>query len=290
VASCSEPVSRTWVGTQLWLWPNLLSLDAPLVAVLWQILFARCFHASPDSLPAVLLVLAVWLIYAADRALDAWSGNGRLPRHEFYRRHWKSVLPLWVTVLAFTTWLASAYLPAVLFHRGLALLAAIGIYFGIVHLAPERIRRVWPKEAAVAVLFALGASIATWTKVQSTADTLSILLFSCLCWINCVAIEHWENERWQSAGWSRQAGDEPKEVGAFLGLPIGVAALFVGVAALLFLSEHRPVIGGAETASALAFVWLDRARRRLSADALRVLADVALLSPIFFLPLAGMRF
>jgi hypothetical protein len=63
----------------------------------------------------------------------------------------------------------------------------------------------------------------------------------------------------------------------------------VGIAAVLFLSQHRPVIGGAETASAVAFVGLDRARRRLSADALRVLADVALLSPIFFLPLAGMH-
>jgi hypothetical protein len=40
-------------------------------------------------------------------------------------------------------------------------------------------------------------------------------------------------------------------------------------------------------ASALAFVFLDFRRRRLSADALRVLADVALLTPVVFLPLAG---
>jgi len=49
----------------------------------------------------------------------------------------------------------------------------------------------------------------------------------------------------------------------------------------------RPILGGAEAASAIAFVILDRERLKLSADALRVLADVALLSPVFFLPLAG---
>src|SRR5580693_4601800 len=90
---------------RVWLWPNLLSLDAPIVALLWQILFARCFHARVGFLPSLLLVLAVWLIYAADRTLDAlrgvtWSGTAALPRHEFYRRHWRALLPLWLLVLA----------------------------------------------------------------------------------------------------------------------------------------------------------------------------------------------
>ena len=69
-----------------WLWPNLLSLDAPIVALLWQLLFIRCFHGSLGVLPAVLLAIAVWLIYVADRMLDAWRGLTKQPRHEFYRR------------------------------------------------------------------------------------------------------------------------------------------------------------------------------------------------------------
>ena len=64
-----------------WLWPNLLSLDAPAVALLWQIFFARCFHAKLEPLPSVLLVLAVWLIYAADRTIDAWTDSGFEPRN-----------------------------------------------------------------------------------------------------------------------------------------------------------------------------------------------------------------
>jgi len=65
------------------------------------------------------------------------------------------------------------------------------------------------------------------------------------------------------------------------------SALCVGLAAAFLLHQHRPVLSGAETASALGFVLLDHWRRRLTADALRVLADVALLSPILFLPIAG---
>jgi hypothetical protein len=146
------------------------------------------------------------------------------------------------------------------------LCAGVILYFAVVHLLPLR----WPKEAAVAVLFALGASLAAWTSVRTASDVLTVLLFCCLCWINCLAIEEWEkgSRRW----------------------PVGALAGGVALVAILLLSERRPILGCAEAVSAMAFVWLDRSRLRLSPDALRVLADAALLSPIFFLPLAGMRF
>jgi hypothetical protein len=118
----------------------------------------------------------------------------------------------------------------------------------------------------VAILFAVGASVAAWSAVQSAADVEAIVLFCCLCWINCMAIEQWERSTFH---W-----------------PIGIAAMLVAAAAA-FTWAHRPVLSGAEMASALAFVVLDFRRRRFSADALRVLADVALLTPVFFLPLAG---
>jgi hypothetical protein len=248
----------------------LLSLDAPLVAVLWQVLFVRCFGVPGDAVPAVLLVAAVWLIYAADRAFDVWRGEGDQPRHEFYRRHWRALLPVWSGVFAVTGMLAWTSLSRTMFIRGTWLLAAVALYFAAVHLAPAGIRARWPKEAVVAVLFALGASLPAWVRVHGLSDVSTVLLFSCLCWINCIAIEQWEH------GSGR--------------VPVGWLAACVGVAALVLLPQHRPVLGGAEIASALAFVWLDRSRVRLSNDVLRVLADAALLSPIFFLPIAGIHF
>ena len=247
----------------MWLWPNLLSLDAPVVAVVWQIFFARCFHAEVTATATALLMLAVWLIYAADRVFDA-RGGSMLPRHEFYRRNWRAVAPVWTAAFAVAGWLAWTRLPALIFERGALLLAAVALYFAVVHLAPLQ---NWPKEMVVAILFAIGASLTAWGHVRSAADVLTILLFSCLCWINCIAIEKWERRK---NGWL-----------------VCFAAAGVAAAAILLLHRERPVLSGAETSSAIAFVLLDRGRRHLSRDALRVLADVALLSPVFFLPIAG---
>ncbi len=247
-----------------WLWPNLLSLDAPVVALLWQVLFARCFHARVELLPSFLLVLAVWLIYAADRTIDSWTETRLSPRHEFYRRHWRALLPAWVAALTVGAALAWTRLSAELLYSGLALAGAVLLYFALLHIGVL----VRTKEAAVAVLFALGATVSAWPNVRTSADVESIVLFSCLCWINCVAIEHWESG---SRG------------------PVAMAAGAVALAAVLLLFVERPVIGGAVTASALCFVLLDRVRPRFSKDALRVLADVALLSPLFLLPVAGLH-
>ncbi len=40
------------------------------------------------------------------------------PRHEFYRRHWSELLPVWMAVLGLTAWLAAEHLPPGLFLRG----------------------------------------------------------------------------------------------------------------------------------------------------------------------------
>jgi hypothetical protein len=233
------------------------------VAVLWQILFARCFHVEVPAAAAALLVLAVWLIYAADRVFDA-RGGSKLPRHEFYRRHWRMVLPVWTTVFALAAWLAWTHLPAPLLQRGAFIAVAVAVYFTVVHA----VRSAWPKELAVAILFAVGASVAAWNAIRSAVDVEIIVLFSCLCWINCMAIEQWERRKFH---W-----------------PIGIAAMLVAAGAACTCAD-RPVLSGAVMASALAFVFLDFRRRRVSTDALRVLADVALLTPVVFLPLAGMQ-
>jgi hypothetical protein len=166
-----------------------------------------------------------------------------------------------MTVLGLTAWLAAERLPPGLFLNGLILLAGVVVYLALVHSSVLRLH----KEAAVGVLFALGASLVAWGKVQTPADVTTILLFSGLCWMNCIAIQKWEGGK---LDWSPS-----------------IAAIAVACAAGALLYVHRPVLGGAELASALGFLLLERVRPRLSADAVRVLADVALLSPVLFLPM-----
>jgi hypothetical protein len=56
-AASSSPSRIPW-----WLWPNVLSLDAPLVAVLWQAALAKVHHVAIMPGLHVALFLAVWLI------------------------------------------------------------------------------------------------------------------------------------------------------------------------------------------------------------------------------------
>ena len=76
----------------LWLIPNLLSLDAPLVAVAWLYIFAKTWRV--DYLPwaaYISLGLVVWVIYVTDRLLDVSMRSGTSEkleaRHEFHRQH-----------------------------------------------------------------------------------------------------------------------------------------------------------------------------------------------------------
>jgi hypothetical protein len=236
--------------------------------LLWQILFVRCFHANAGTETAILLPVAVWLIYAADRMLDAWRGCLATPRHLFYRRHWRVVVPIWTVVLAVSAWIAWTYLSPAIWSRGLLVAAGTGIYLCAVHGAPHWWQRSGSKEAAIGIVFALGVSLAVWPMVQTWADVLAIGLFCLLCWINCSAIEDWEH--------------------SLPARPAVIAASgCVALIAVLLLRDHRPVIACAETASALGLLIIDRYASRISREAARVLADVVLLSPILFLGVAG---
>ena len=252
---------------RVWLWPNLLSLDAPAVALLWQVLFVRCFHGNLESATVVLLALAVWLIYAADRMLDALRGSCRTLRHAFYRRHWRVVSALWVAVFGACGWIAWTQLPEGLWTPGLTMTAVALLYLLAVHLIPK----LWGsgvKEAAVGVVFAAGVSVVAWPMVRSTADLLAIALFCLLCWMNCAGIEDWER-------------------GSHARSSVVCVAGIVALLAVFLLPERRPVLACAETASALGLVMLDRLSGRISREAMRVLADVMLLTPVLFLNVAG---
>ena len=141
------------------LW-HLLSLDAPTVATLWLVFVARTTHTALPPLLAPAMFLAVWLIYAADRLLDAarTQDPGRLadpsalePRHCFHQRHRISffaamvVAAISLSCLLFETRLPAAYLP----------LAAIFLaWFAAVHLPRVPAAARLPKEPVTGLIFA----------------------------------------------------------------------------------------------------------------------------------------
>jgi hypothetical protein len=286
-------------------WLTLLSLDAPVVAALWQRLFARSLGVPLSAAVTAVLAMAVWLLYVLDRILDSLSDCGSSaepPRHRFYRQHWRLFLPPFFAVLIAALWLTLTELDKNTIQSGLVLILAVGVYFFSIHIHPPHAASRLPKELVVAVLFASGTSFPVWQQLRGGRERMlaPLLIFVFLCWLNCAAIEFSEWEGFQP----RVPGDElpggasgPDELGAaphastvWIGRNVRRAALATALAATLlaasgFLRAAWPLYA-AEALSAMALAMVQSAAGKMPYDLFRIMMDVALFAPALLLPLA----
>ena len=172
----------------------MLSLDAPLIAALWQSLFAQVSGAALGWPYALLLYAAVWLIYSADRWLDGRSlGEGaRTQRHLFYARCGQVILWCWLGVGA-ATLTASLFLLTQAQFWGAAALGTLML--GYLLRRHRGDRTTHPKELQIAVIFALGV---VFLPLLSGGFGVPLLLcgvlFGILIFLNCALIARWEGE------------------------------------------------------------------------------------------------
>jgi hypothetical protein len=270
------------------LWLTLLSLDAPAVAVLWQLLFARCFHIRLRLSLTLLLALVVWLLYVADRFLDSLtvpSQDMEPLRHRFYRRHRWAFLPAFCVIFLLAGWIAWRQLDPRTLRNGAVIMLAVGVYLFLVHWQRPKSRAVIPKEMFVGVLFGLGTCFPVWEKMLPGRTRLlgPFLLFVVLCWLNCVAIEYSE---WTRLRQRRFSPPHPSTawLGRHLILAASVTALAAGAIALARPLWPDGWLLVVETISAAAFAVLGFSEEKISPPMLRVLMDLALFTPAPFLP------
>lgn len=257
-------------ATPLWLWPNLLSLDAPAVGLVWQELFARTVGLELGWAERAVLGLSIWLVYAADRWMDVVRGAApETARHRFALQT-AAVLPgVWLIALVVDVVLAASGLERSQLAAGLGVLLAALIYFALVHFGPRVRALPTAKEGAVGIVFSGGA---TFAMVRAGHEDLTVLVIPALllvglAWANCSAIE--ESEQGRDARWPWFL------VLALLGATAAGGALW---------SPSLAPVGLAAAAGALSLAALRVWRESLPADALRVAADGALLvGPLFLL-------
>ncbi len=265
-----------------WLWPNVLNFDAPVVAVAWQELFARGVGVELVWPQRWLLFLAVWGVYFADRWLDARIGRHEsAERHLFHRRiggvGWAVLAAVCVTGLGLAFqclnregWIAAGVVGG-----------ATGIWFALTHV--NGAQTGWlPKELGVGVVFAAGAALQPWvlTGPPKAGLLLGAGMFATVCVQNCVSITVWERlptdkgnpgsilNQWP--GWSRHV----RRVSLGLAMVLALIAVLHSDEAL-----RRIPICAAVSLLALGALGLGRpeSRRRET----RMLADLALLTPLF---------
>jgi hypothetical protein len=263
--------------TPWWLWPNVLSLDAPAVASLWQNLAAKDAGLSLSLASKLALPLSVWVIYLADRLMDSVRMESANPaaRHLFYRSYRFTGIGLLLFASALLTG-SLHFLPAVVLHNGLLVGMFVAAYLLMVHALPPAVRRYLPKELAVALIFAAGTTLSVWSRMPNpSVIVFPAVLFALLCWLNCSAIDVWECGRSHTV---------PLASAEWLVLnltPVSLTLCALSLVLLAFTSCHLFLF--AIAVCSLAYCWLQRARASLASDAVRVLVDVPLLIPVVLL-------
>jgi hypothetical protein len=279
-----------------WLWWNILSLDAPLVACVWAEMFAWCAGIRVPASELGALFLSVWLIYTVDRLLDSKSaederqvgafggafGSALRQRHIFHAVHRKGIACAAVAAAVCAGLLALRQLNAGTFAAGFVMLCVVGGYMAWIHAGKVWKIGVARKEFAVGMIFAAGASLPVRSRFAwSTFDAMgaqlleAVVLFGAVCWLNCVAIDAWERPR--DDGDARRGILHASRWVLILACGIvacGVAAMIAGGAGRGFLALAANV-----ACSAVLIAILDLMRERLSAESLRVFVDLALIVP-----------
>jgi len=273
-----------------WQWPTVLSLDAPAVALLWQWLLARSAGTSLLAAPVFILGASVWLAYAADRWIEGWRLHPehiRTQRHHFYQSGRWPIGALWAGVLIADVGTAIGGLRRRELLAGLLLLAPVCAYL-LSHQLVHRHRR-WraPKELCVATLLVGGVAVFIAAPGRGSSLAAPLALFGLLCFANCALISVWEDVVDQSHGQTSFSRQFRRGRSFSRALPWGAAAF----ALCLGLRPPGPqtVVAACGLASGLLLAGVDRAEGRLGRERARVLADVALMTPLVSLLLTLSR-
>ena len=239
----------------IWLWLNLLSLDAPAVAVAWCALLARSRGLTVEPVVLVILASVVWAIYTADRLFDVRSAIPATSRHRFARAHRVALLLPLVAAVLLSLSLSTLTLPLDTLLRGLVAAVGVALYFYWVHGPRSGPARPGVKRLAVSMLFAFGVILPL--QVRGGLMTAWATTAAVVC-LNTFAID-----RWECGG------------NAGRGVAFGCAATGIWCLLLAGSSEYYAALA----LGAFLIGGLDGLRERLSRDVLRVAADLALLAP-----------
>ena len=265
---------------------HLTSLDAPTVALVWSLAFAWAAHVVLPLWIPILLALAAWAAYVTDRLLDARTAlraanfNGLRERHWFHHRYRRLLVPLAIGATCACGCIVFTLMPVVARERDSVLAAAALAYFTRVHstrrLPSRRVSGFLPffrKELLVGLLFTAACVLPALSRASGTSLglfplTVAAIVFALLAWLNCHAIDRWENRKpAQRSPIFRQA------------CVLALAGLLL--AAILFPAQPRAAaLVLAAAVSSLLLGLLDLVRARLTSLALRAAADLVLLTPV----------
>lgn len=243
--------------------PNVLAVDAALIALCWHMVFASASGQSVYFTTASVLSLSVWLTYTADRLFDVAKrtmNQLHSTRHRFAKQHAPTLWKIWFGILVINIGIAFTGLTTRQLLNGVALLTFCLLYTG---LNQKLSSRFFPKELCVAIIYAAGVIVFLLPAPSLWVPAGFLML---LCLINCLMISNNEQQIDAAMKVRSMAQFMPK-------LPI---ALYLCCTLMLGLMETQWLLPIGSSLAALIVVHF--CRKRLSVESFRVLADAALLA------------
>jgi len=257
-------------------WLSATCLDAPVVAIAWQWLFASSFGAVVAQPNRVALFLTAWLIYLADRFADCASISAGAPssaRQRFCAKHWL----IWIVLMLLLAVIDSIICLTLIDPRtrmvGSAIAGAIAIYLALNHFAGWIWQRLPIKEIIVGFLFASGTVAAL--NLTRSRFVISAILFGTLCSLNCLSISVWERDLDVAQGKDSFATANPQLYWLPQAACLGLGVLALGIA----IPNETRALSLCLTSSAILLAFLNRVSS-LPRDGRVALADIVLLTPL----------
>lgn len=270
-----------------WLLPNLMSLDAPIVAVVWAWIFAETWRVQwVNHNVYYLLPGIVWVIYVLDRYLDNQASKGERTkvssRHKFHADHWRYLKFMVFAVGGFCLAISFQLQKGIYWHV-IPVLVLVCVYFflALLHGGSNATPSVF-KNFIAGLTFSYGVAMGIHFFRPSTMwfqlmGSLEMWCFGILCILNITAIDVWEASR------AAYRSEEKGFYESLLTVPLLVLTIVCLYLAVRGDAYARPFYFAVMVGAGL-LQLINRNRSRFSLDALRAMADGALVvpAPIFW--------
>jgi hypothetical protein len=269
---------------RVWVWPNLIGLDAPIVAVCWQAMFAKIAGVDLPWLIHLILGLSTWCIYLADRIIDVirYPQHASTSRHRFTQHHIRKLIALLIIGSICNLFLIIKFLPQNLLISGVITLGLVAMYYLIRLTSLKNIITIVPREVMCGMLFALGCAIAPhaystipWSHTPSLI--IPVITFGMVCSASCILISIWEKEADDAAGDLSIVTTHSKFIHYIATSLTCLAVISISLAYFFYWQAFLAV-----ALSAILLRLTLHYEDRISPIHLRVLADTVFISPLLF--------
>ena len=285
VNSLSESEAGGVLGKILLL-VNSLSLDAPLVGVIWLWCLSTVYSSSIGFQHYLILFSVTWLAYSGDRLLDSIRTPAKpcmAPRHLFTSMYFKPLMCVWALVAVCSILYLGHSLGRTEIIWGVCLLVLLSIYYLCCFYFPNLARGLLPREMLVGLFFSSATHYFVLIQLVNWNYYFvwTFICFFALCSLNCLLISRCEYFTDLQVGEVTFFTRHPDRIHRFQFMLMWFIGVQVIACCCVIFMHRVPIFELSLLLSSGLLLVLDRCL--ISPRLKPVLADLALFTPWIFL-------